>query len=156
MPRRCLVPVAGGRRVDVVARCEARRLVEAAGRDRDRRATSIPEETRAADGAEAAPRTAMLVPAQAGVRREVEPVARAGRVRRRAAVRPPADGAVADDHIAQWTGDAVADGVAEAPAQMLLGHGRRVERQAARRSTARRRFIAWSAATLYDSARVGS
>ena len=66
-----------------------------------------------------------------------------------------ADAAVADDDLSQRPRDAIADGAAQTPALVHLAHPVRVERQAASRSIARRRFIASSAATLYDSASVG-
>ena len=73
----------------------------------------------------------------------------AGRERRRAAMRAPA-ARRSGRRSTSRSGpvDAIADGAAQTPALVHLGHPVRVERQAARRSTARRRFIASSAATL--------
>src|SRR5207344_1451577 len=110
------------------------------------------EEPGPADGAEAAARAVVLVPVQVLRALHLELLPGARRELRRRSVRPPAHAAVADDHLTQRPFDAVADGAAQTATPMHLCHPGRVEGQAARRSTARSRFIASSAATLYDSA----
>src|SRR6266700_2765769 len=98
------VPVAGRLGVDVVGRVQAGRLVDRARRDRDGGPAPVPEEPRAARGAEPAPGAVVLVPAKRLLAVQLERVTWAGRVGGRPAVRPPADAAMADDHVLQRAG----------------------------------------------------
>ena len=114
-----LVVVAGLGHVPMGGHAEIRGAVQGSGRDADRRpARRVPEQARAALGAEAAAGAGLAVgaldPAQAAVLHEHEVLAARGRARREVSVPAPALDAVADQHVAERSGDLVPNRAAQA------------------------------------------
>ena len=124
-----ILPVAGVLHVDVARSAQTGRRIERSRGDRDRRAVGArPEQPTAALAAERPLGAVVGVPAKPPRLDQLQVVAGAGAVGGGAAVRAGADGAVADEHVAQGAGDAIANGAAEAAARVgcAVGHVRRV------------------------------